>query len=107
MTPRRGKAVEINALWFNALKLLERWLGAVGDEDRAQRHEQHATRAQDSFNRRFWFKDGGYLTMSSTASLEAMIPPAGPIKSSRSRSIIRPFCRRAGNQWSMSCSASC
>ena len=26
VTPRRGKAVEINALWYNALKLLESWL---------------------------------------------------------------------------------
>src|SRR5207237_8783817 len=25
VTPRRGKPVEINALWFNALKLMERW----------------------------------------------------------------------------------
>jgi predicted glycogen debranching enzyme len=25
VTPRRGKAVEINALWYNALRLLERW----------------------------------------------------------------------------------
>src|SRR5436309_10041548 len=26
VTPRRGKAVEINALWYNALRLLERWV---------------------------------------------------------------------------------
>ena len=26
VTPRRGKAVEINALWYNALRLLESWL---------------------------------------------------------------------------------
>ncbi len=26
VTPRRGKAVEINALWYNALRLLEGWL---------------------------------------------------------------------------------
>ena len=26
VTPRRGKAVEINALWFNALQLLDGWL---------------------------------------------------------------------------------
>ena len=28
VTPRRGKAVEINALWYNALRLLEGWLRA-------------------------------------------------------------------------------
>jgi predicted glycogen debranching enzyme len=30
VTPRRGKAVEINALWYNALCLLEGWLRAAG-----------------------------------------------------------------------------
>src|SRR5439155_4342182 len=33
VTPRRGKAVEINALWYNALCLLENWL-REGDRDR-------------------------------------------------------------------------
>jgi glycogen debranching enzyme len=31
VTPRRGKAVEINALWYNALRLLEGWLRQGGD----------------------------------------------------------------------------
>ncbi len=31
VTPRRGKAVEINALWYNALRLLEGWLREEGD----------------------------------------------------------------------------
>jgi predicted glycogen debranching enzyme len=60
VTPRRGKAVEINALWYNALCLLERWaqqFGGAGDIDLAA----HAARARDSFNARFWFADGGYL----------------------------------------------
>jgi predicted glycogen debranching enzyme len=61
VTPRRGKAVELNALWFNALKLLEGWLRESGDADAAERYEQHAERARDSFNRRFWFEEGGYL----------------------------------------------
>ena len=36
VTPRRGKAVEINALWYNALRLLEEWLREAdreGDAD--------------------------------------------------------------------------
>ena len=32
VTPRRGKAVEINALWYNALCLLEQWLREEGNE---------------------------------------------------------------------------
>ena len=60
VTPRRGKAVEINALWYNALMLLERWL-RERSADTAQRIAEHAERARESFNRRFWYEAGGYL----------------------------------------------
>ncbi|HEX2458040.1 MAG TPA: amylo-alpha-1,6-glucosidase [Vicinamibacterales bacterium] len=60
VTPRRGKAVEINALWFNALCLLSSWMSQleIGDTLDLRRH---AERARRSFNERFWFADGGYL----------------------------------------------
>ncbi|HEV3332717.1 MAG TPA: amylo-alpha-1,6-glucosidase [Bryobacteraceae bacterium] len=61
VTPRRGKAVEINALWYNALRLLEQWLREEGDEHQAGIVGEIAARAKDSFNRRFWFDRGGYL----------------------------------------------
>jgi predicted glycogen debranching enzyme len=61
VTPRRGKAVEINALWYNALRLLEGWLRDAGDEARARQVGGHAGRARESFNRRFWYAAGGYL----------------------------------------------
>src|SRR5205823_7805898 len=61
VTPRRGKAVELNALWFNALKLLEGWLRQSGNDEGARRYAGHAARARESFNRRFWFEEGGYL----------------------------------------------
>src|SRR5215203_4774241 len=48
VTPRRGKAVEINALWFNALKLLAAWLREEHDPMAAQ-VDQHADRAGESF----------------------------------------------------------
>ena len=64
VTPRRGKAVEINALWYNALKLLEGWVrehgGATGPES-ARNLAHHAERCRESFNRRFWYAEGGYL----------------------------------------------
>jgi predicted glycogen debranching enzyme len=53
VTPRRGKAVEINALWYNALRLLEGWLREVGDLA-ADSMREAAERTHDSFNRRFW-----------------------------------------------------
>ena len=60
VTPRRGKAVEINALWYNALRLLGGWV---------QDHQyttslplaDRAAAAQQAFNRRFWYGEGGYL----------------------------------------------
>ena len=61
VTPRRGKAVEINALWYNALRLLAKWLRETGETEAAQRYEEHAQRARTSFNQRFWFAEGGYL----------------------------------------------
>jgi predicted glycogen debranching enzyme len=60
VTPRRGKAVEINALWFNALRLMERWAGERGDQD-ADGFRKLADRARESFNARFWYEAGGYL----------------------------------------------
>jgi predicted glycogen debranching enzyme len=61
VTPRRGKAVEINALWYNALRLLECWLREEGQEARAGEIGAAAAHARESFNRRFWFDQGGYL----------------------------------------------
>jgi predicted glycogen debranching enzyme len=61
VTPRRGKAVEINGLWYNALRLLERWLREERGDPAAAPTAEHARRAQESFNRRFWNDHGGYL----------------------------------------------
>jgi len=61
VTPRRGKAVEINALWYNALCVLANWLRENGDDASAQTYEKHAERARVSFNDRFWYSEGGYL----------------------------------------------
>ena len=65
VTPRRGKAVEVNALWYNALRLLQGWVAAHGDattaEESARNLGAHAERCRESFNRRFWYAEGGWL----------------------------------------------
>jgi predicted glycogen debranching enzyme len=61
VTPRAGKAVEINALWYNALRLLEHWLHEAGETQAAERLAARAEQAQTSFNQRFWYAAGGYL----------------------------------------------
>ena len=61
VTPRRGKAVEINGLWYNALRLLEQWLRQEQGESAAKSISEHAQRAKASFNARFWYAEGNYL----------------------------------------------
>lgn len=59
VTPRRGKPVEIQALWYNALRLMESWAKDVGESDSLWKDA--AERAAASFHRRFWYEAGGHL----------------------------------------------
>jgi predicted glycogen debranching enzyme len=61
VTPRRGKAVEINALWYNALCLLANWQRQEGHESVAETLAHRAQIARESFNQRFWSEERGYL----------------------------------------------
>lgn len=61
VTPRRGKAVELNALWFNALRLLEGWHREADNPARADELATAAAFTQDAFNRRFWNPATGHL----------------------------------------------
>ncbi len=61
VTPRRGKAVELNALWYNALRNLARWSRQDGDAARADRLEGEAERCRAAFNARFWNEGAGCL----------------------------------------------
>jgi predicted glycogen debranching enzyme len=60
VTPRRGKAVELNALWYNALCLLQAWTQKHGGAEHLDL-ANHARRTRESFNKRFWYEEGGYL----------------------------------------------
>jgi predicted glycogen debranching enzyme len=60
VTPRRGKAVEINALWYNALCVTSAWLETAGDTTRAAQLSEQAAAVYRSFNERFWSPDLGY-----------------------------------------------
>jgi predicted glycogen debranching enzyme len=61
VTPRRGKAVEINALWHNALCLLESWVREERGDEEAAPLAARAGQVRAAFNARFWYADGGYL----------------------------------------------
>ncbi len=61
VTPRRGKAVEINALWYNALKLMEKWYAEEDDKQSAKKYKDIAEKVCNSFNKKFWMKEECYL----------------------------------------------
>ncbi len=61
VTPRTGKAVEINALWCNALAILASLHNSVGQKASAQRFAQRAEKTKDRFQKEFWYEEGGYL----------------------------------------------
>ena len=59
-TPRYGKAVEVNALWYNSLCLLAKFY-SERDEEIAKRYESMAEKVQTSFSEFFWNESKGYL----------------------------------------------
>jgi len=61
VTPRRGKPVEIQALWYNALCIMEDLARQFGDEAGQKRYRNMATVASWSFNRLFWNEKTGCL----------------------------------------------
>ena len=65
VTPRSGKPVEVNALWYHALSLMYEWSQLPFQSGRGNYHaDQYAELAElcrRSFNERFWYEDGGYL----------------------------------------------
>jgi predicted glycogen debranching enzyme len=52
VTPRHGKAVEINALWYNALKVMENLAQRFGDDERL--YADISNKTYESFNKLFW-----------------------------------------------------
>lgn len=58
-TPRIGKPVEIQALWYNALRLLEGWCSAA--EEPLGDITQWRALVENYFMERFWYEEGGYL----------------------------------------------
>jgi predicted glycogen debranching enzyme len=61
VTPRRGKAVEINALWYNALCIMEKWVAVEEGEEESLVYRDYAEKAYKNFNDKFWYEEGEYL----------------------------------------------
>jgi predicted glycogen debranching enzyme len=61
VTPRQGKAVEINALWYNALMIFAELSKRFGDTAAVKQFVQRAEQVKIKFNEMFWNEAGGYL----------------------------------------------
>jgi len=61
VTPRHGKPVEINALWYNALRILADLEHRFGGQGQAAALRKRAAAVKRSFVARFWSEDAGYL----------------------------------------------
>ena len=59
ITPRHGKPVEVNALWYCALTCMEQW--AVRLSTDASQYSQLRSQVRQNFASRFWYEKGGYL----------------------------------------------
>ncbi len=60
VTPREGKAVEINALWYSALRTLGEFATLLGYDRDVERFRSAAERVALAYTR-FWSADHGYL----------------------------------------------
>jgi predicted glycogen debranching enzyme len=61
ITPRSGKAVEIQALWYNALKTMETLARKFEQKDLSTTYNSMADQASLSFNKKFWNPDKNCL----------------------------------------------
>ena len=101
VTPRRGKAVEINALWYNALCLMERWAAEHGRSGRGRTYRDRAERASASRSTSAsGTPTGGYLydVVDGEQGGNDAEMPAEPA-ASRSRCRTRCSTASAGSRW--------
>jgi predicted glycogen debranching enzyme len=61
VTPRHGKPVEIQALWYNALRVMLDLAERFNDTASEDRFRKMAARAKRSFNDQFWNDEAGCL----------------------------------------------
>ncbi len=68
VTPRAGKPVEINALWYNALRILAKWSETLGYREEQAAANADADQVLSAFRNAFWNAERGCLYDLVTAS---------------------------------------
>ncbi|MCL6612499.1 MAG: amylo-alpha-1,6-glucosidase [Peptococcaceae bacterium] len=96
VTPRNGKPVEISALWYNALKVLDQLALRAGEDPP---HGGLAEKVRESFEEKFWYGRGGYFydvirdderdTRMRPNQVIAMALPHSPVPPARARRALR------------------
>jgi len=65
VTPRQGKPVEVNALWYHALCLMDEWSQLLYQKGRMNYkttyYKEQGNQCMQNFNERFWYSAGNYL----------------------------------------------
>src|SRR5579871_172071 len=61
VTPRSGKPVEVQALWYNALRIMEDFARRFGDEKQQKRYSTLSSLTLWTFNRVFWNEERNCL----------------------------------------------
>ena len=94
VTQRAGYAVDVNALWYNALLSLAALLISQGDKGKAARYAAIADKTRNAFNSTFW--NGSYLDDAVPDGRElrpnqilAVSLPFSPLASDRARAVVR------------------
>ena len=104
-TPRHGKPVEVNAYWYNALKIMGIFAEELGKSGR--KYETLAKKVKRSFVEQFYMKDKGYLkdVLSGTAADEqlrcnqiwAVSMPFTMLSAAQEKSVVDTVCRHLYN----------
>ena len=54
VTPRNGKAVEINSLWYNSLMIMANLTDKIGEKENSKKYKDLARKCKKSFNEKFY-----------------------------------------------------
>ncbi len=61
ITPRRGKPIEISALWYRACRIMQQLAGQFGTTTEVATYKGLADKVAANFERLYWYEPGGYL----------------------------------------------
>jgi predicted glycogen debranching enzyme len=96
VTPRSGKPVEIQALWYNALRIMEDLAVRFGDNEHQNQYSSLASLASRTFNSLFWNNDAHCLyDVINNAAPDASIRPNQIFAVSLHHSMLSPERARA------------